>query len=132
MLVLTRRKNESIVIGDVITVVVVEIRGDKIRLGIEAPREVSVYRPEIRQALRRSELWCECPGGSASMTAPSVEPTAMLEAPAPDGMRCPQCQSEDVEVVRLKAAYEGKELVRWRKCLACSYEFHSLERVALL
>lgn len=47
MLVLTRKKNESIVINDMIKVTVVEIRGDKVRLGVEAPREVGVHRQEV-------------------------------------------------------------------------------------
>ena len=47
MLVLSRKKNESIVINDDITVTVVEIRGDKVRLGINAPREVQVHRREV-------------------------------------------------------------------------------------
>ena len=46
MLVLSRKKNESIVIANDITIVVVEIRGDKVRLGIEAPKEVPVHRRE--------------------------------------------------------------------------------------
>ena len=55
MLVLTRKKNESIIINNDITVVVVEIRGDKVRLGIDAPREVSVHRDEIYQAIKRDQ-----------------------------------------------------------------------------
>lgn len=53
MLVLTREKNESIVISDNITVVVIEIRGDKVRLGIEAPKEVPVHRKEVYEAIQR-------------------------------------------------------------------------------
>ena len=53
MLVLSRKKNESIVINDDITIVVVEIRGDKVRLGIEAPKEVPVHRNEVYEAIRR-------------------------------------------------------------------------------
>jgi carbon storage regulator len=54
MLVLSRKKNESIVINDDITIVVVEIRGDKVRLGVEAPKEVPVHRSEVYQAIHRN------------------------------------------------------------------------------
>ena len=56
MLVLSRKKNESIVINNDITIVVVEIRGDKVRLGIEAPRDVSIHRQEVFDALRKADL----------------------------------------------------------------------------
>ena len=56
MLVLSRKKNESIVINDDITIVVVEIRGDKVRLGIEAPKEVPVHRREVYDAIKRNEM----------------------------------------------------------------------------
>ena len=52
MLVLSRKKNESIVISNDITVVVVEIRGDKVRLGIDTPKEVPVHRREVYEALQ--------------------------------------------------------------------------------
>lgn len=55
MLVLSRKKNESIVINDDITIVVVEIRGDKVRLGVEAPKEVPVHRREVYEAILRNE-----------------------------------------------------------------------------
>jgi len=51
MLVLGRKKDERIVIGDDITITVVDIRGDKVRLGVEAPKEVSVHRREIYDAI---------------------------------------------------------------------------------
>jgi len=51
MLVLSRKKNESIVINHDITVVVVEIRGDKVRLGVEAPKDVPVHRKEVYDAI---------------------------------------------------------------------------------
>jgi len=51
MLVLTRKKNESIVIDDVIRVTVVDIRGDKVRLGIEAPRNIEVHRQEVYELI---------------------------------------------------------------------------------
>ena len=55
MLVLSRKKNESIVINDDITIVVVEIRGDKVRLGVEAPKEVPVHRREVFDAIHRTD-----------------------------------------------------------------------------
>jgi len=54
MLVLTRRINESIVINDDITVLVVEIRGDRVRLGIEAPKDVTVHRKEVYDVITES------------------------------------------------------------------------------
>ena len=55
MLVLSRKKNESIIINDNITVVVVEIKGDKVRLGVEAPKDVVVHRNEVYDAIRREQ-----------------------------------------------------------------------------
>ena len=52
MLVLSRKKNESIIINDNITVTVIEIRGDKVRLGIEAPKHVTVHRREVYEAIQ--------------------------------------------------------------------------------
>ena len=51
MLVLSRKKNESIVINNDIIVTVIEIRGDKVRLGIVAPKEVPVHREEVYEAI---------------------------------------------------------------------------------
>lgn len=56
MLVLSRKKNESIVINNDITIVVVEIRGDKVRLGVEAPKEVPVHRKEVFDAIQRNAV----------------------------------------------------------------------------
>jgi carbon storage regulator len=63
MLVLSRKKNESIVINDNITVTVVEIRGDKVRLGIVAPKDVPVHRQEVYDAIH---------GKDSSQAAPST------------------------------------------------------------
>jgi carbon storage regulator len=54
MLVLSRKRDERIVIGDNIVITVVEVRGDKVRLGIEAPSEVPVHRQEVLDAMRRN------------------------------------------------------------------------------
>ena len=61
MLVLSRKKNESIVIDDTIIVTVVEIRGDKVRLGIQAPKEVPVHRSEVHAAIHGEQARQEPP-----------------------------------------------------------------------
>jgi carbon storage regulator len=53
MLVLSRQRDESIMIGDKVVITIVDIRGDKVRLGIEAPQEVPVHRQEVYEAIKR-------------------------------------------------------------------------------
>ena len=53
MLVLSRKKSESIVINDDVIITVVDVRGDKVRLGIQAPRDVPVHRQEILEAITK-------------------------------------------------------------------------------
>ena len=53
MLVLSRQRDESIMIGDSIVVTIVDIRGDKVRLGINAPSEIPVHRQEVYEAIQR-------------------------------------------------------------------------------
>ena len=53
MLVLSRHRDESIMIGDDVVVTIVDIRGDKVRLGIEAPQHIPVHRQEVYEAIRR-------------------------------------------------------------------------------
>lgn len=53
MLVLSRQRDESIIIGDNIVITVVDIRGDKVRLGIDAPTEIPVHRQEVYEAIQR-------------------------------------------------------------------------------
>ena len=55
MLVLSRHRDESIIIGDDIVITVVDIRGDKVRLGIEAPSQIPVHRQEIYEAIQREK-----------------------------------------------------------------------------
>jgi len=74
MLVLSRKKNESIVINNDITIVVVEIRGDKVRLGVEAPKEVPVHRREVYEAIKRNEMAAqskEAAGAASNATSES-------------------------------------------------------------
>ena len=53
MLVLSRHRDESIMIGDDIVITIVDIRGDKVRLGIDAPQEIPVHRHEVYEAIKR-------------------------------------------------------------------------------
>ena len=56
MLVLSRHRDESIMIGDDVVVTIVDIRGDKVRLGIEAPQSIPVHRQEVYEAIQRENL----------------------------------------------------------------------------
>jgi carbon storage regulator len=56
MLVLSRHRDQSIIIGDDIVVTIVDVRGDKVRLGIEAPTEIPVHRREVYEAIQRENL----------------------------------------------------------------------------
>ena len=71
MLVLSRKKNESIVIDDNIVITIVDVRGDKVRLGINAPREVPIHRSEVHAAIHNEavpkEPASEGPGTSAQI-----------------------------------------------------------------
>lgn len=71
MLVLSRKKNESIVIDENIVITVVEIRGDKVRLGIDAPKEVPIHRSEIHAAIQ-SELRARAEEEPPKVPSPEV------------------------------------------------------------
>jgi carbon storage regulator len=75
MLVLSRKKNESIVINNDITVTVVEIRGDKVRLGIVAPKEVPVHRQEVYDAIHGGKAGGEPPGPAPVVVNKSADTT---------------------------------------------------------
>jgi carbon storage regulator len=55
MLVLSRQKDESIIIGDDVEITIVDVRGDKVRLGITAPKEIPVHRREVYEAIQREK-----------------------------------------------------------------------------
>jgi carbon storage regulator len=65
MLVLSRKKNESIVVDDAIVITIIEIRGDKVRLGIEAPREVPIHRSEVHAAIQAGEAQTHAPAAES-------------------------------------------------------------------
>jgi carbon storage regulator len=76
MLVLSRQRDETIMIGDEVEITVVEISGDKVRLGIDAPRQVRVHRKEVYQAIQRenaeaAQLGVEALNGAATRLAAS-------------------------------------------------------------
>jgi carbon storage regulator len=71
MLVLSRQRDESIIIGDNIVVTIVDIRGDKVRLGIDAPTEIPVHRREVYEAIQRE-----------NRAATGVQPNDTLGLPA--------------------------------------------------
>lgn len=95
MLVLSRQRDETIMIGDEIEITVVDVRGDKVRLGITAPTRIAVHRKEVYEAIRRenenasklesdqlSALSQTIRPGPAR-TSPSRARTASLTSPAP-------------------------------------------------
>jgi carbon storage regulator len=55
MLVLSRQKDESIMIGDDVEITIVDVRGDKVRLGIAAPKDIPVHRKEVYEAIQREK-----------------------------------------------------------------------------
>lgn len=65
MLVLSRQRDESIIIGDNIVITVVDIRGDKVRIGISAPTEIPVHRQEVYEAIKRESEKGESASGES-------------------------------------------------------------------
>ena len=90
MLVLSRQRDESIMIGDNIVVTIVDIRGDKVRLGINAPTEIPVHRQEVYEAIQRENIRASRiepkdtrrPGQTGSRPRPTRQRS--LKPPAPD------------------------------------------------
>ncbi len=80
MLVLTRRANQSIVIGRDVTVTVLEIRGDQVRLGITAPRSVSVHREEVWLELERANREAASPAPEALEKLKDLRPEPKPES----------------------------------------------------
>jgi carbon storage regulator len=71
MLVLSRHRDESIIIGDDIVVTIVDIRGDKVRLGIEAPTDVPVHRQEVYEAIQRENRKIAATALNEALEAPA-------------------------------------------------------------
>lgn len=80
MLVLTRRSGESVMVGDEVVITVLEVRGDVIRLGIRAPRDIQVHREEIYRELQAANREAASPTDSAVRAL-----AELLRPPAGDG-----------------------------------------------
>lgn len=70
MLVLSRKRDERIVIGENITITIVDVRGDKVRLGIDAPQEVPVHRSEVLERIKAGQK----PDAASTSSAPEYKP----------------------------------------------------------
>lgn len=80
MLVLTRRAGESVVIGDGIVVTIIDVRGDGVRIGIDAPRSVKVHRAEVLDAVKAENAGAAVPDDAAEATAAALR--SILPGPA--------------------------------------------------
>ena len=88
MLVLSRQRDQSIMIGDDVEITIVDVRGDKVRIGINAPREVSVHRKEVYEAIRREAQATAKPGTrgtAAGKPRTTAWSTLRLSAAGPHG-----------------------------------------------
>lgn len=84
MLVLSRQRDETIIIGDDIEITVVDIRGDKVRLGVTAPKEISVHRKEVYDAIRRENR------EAARVKPEDLSGLGKVTPPKPDQNRGPE------------------------------------------
>jgi carbon storage regulator len=85
MLVLSRHRDESIIIGDDIVITVVDIRGDKVRLGINAPTQIPVHRQEVYEAIQRENRQAAQMDPTAARAAVASQPAT----PSPRDRRPP-------------------------------------------
>lgn len=74
MLVLTRKRDESIIIGDDIKITVVEVRGDQVKLGVDAPRTISVHREEVYREIQEEIRRTAMPAAPVAPAAPQTPP----------------------------------------------------------
>ena len=78
MLVLSRQRDQSIMIGDDVEITIVDVRGDKVRIGINAPKEVAVHRKEVYEAIRRENA-----GNGDPQAEPQGEDASVEQKPQP-------------------------------------------------
>lgn len=94
MLVLSRKKDEAIVINDDITIVVVEIRGDKVRLGVEAPKEVPVHRREVFDAIREDSRGSSIESIQGDLRQADLSTEGVVASPADAGETVPHVDEQ--------------------------------------
>ena len=80
MLVLSRHRDESIMIGDDVVITIVDIRGDKVRLGIDAPKDIPVHRREVYEAIQRENKQQESAHDESNRAERSEEHTSELQS----------------------------------------------------
>jgi carbon storage regulator len=96
MLVLSRKKNERIVINDDITIIVLDIRGNRVRLGVEAPEEVPVHRREVFDAIHRNEMALHQPPNEVKEEKPtSGGPLQTTDQPSTREAKPPIVEEKD-------------------------------------
>ncbi len=84
MLVLSRQRDETIMIGDDIELTVVDIRGDKVRLGIKAAPQIAVHRKEVYDAIRReNEQAAHLQEGEVGALSQKIKPTTVIRSAVP-------------------------------------------------
>jgi carbon storage regulator len=87
MLVLSRQRDETIMIGDEIEITVVDIRGDKVRLGITAPTKIAVHRKEVYEAIKaENQRAAQLNGGDLSVLKSASIPPGGKARPRPSGL----------------------------------------------
>ena len=96
MLVLSRERGETVNIGDEIEVTVIDIRGDKVRLGVSAPRHVSVHRKEVYEAIKRQQKEASSASAGASDQHRGAEAADASDG-TPDVPKTPSDQSPSMK-----------------------------------
>ncbi len=77
MLILTRRVGETVMIGDDVTITVLGVKGNQVRIGINAPKHVAVHREEIYERIKREQRAADAVNGETAKAVPSFAPSSV-------------------------------------------------------